>query len=207
MSRAACWKSRAMKWRLAAADPWHLGRMAASSGGGSPSGRRRADRRRCWCFRRRPSHSARPRRWRSRHFKAIASASDLTMIVFQYPLATGQGYPAETLSRLLERNSYHPRRQGLDAKRCSTRGACEGAAIAQPAGQCAVNQQRVATEFARAWCNGLLSGSGSVIADLQARRSGRSPPTTLAEARGSNDRIPSGGERCLRDPSSTCTTA
>src|SRR5436305_9261224 len=36
------------------------------------------------------------------HFKAIASASDLPLIVFQYPLATGQGYPAETLSRLLD---------------------------------------------------------------------------------------------------------
>src|SRR3954453_22813575 len=36
------------------------------------------------------------------HFKAIASASDLPMIVFQYPLVTGQGYPAETLNRLLD---------------------------------------------------------------------------------------------------------
>src|SRR6476646_4084014 len=34
------------------------------------------------------------------HFKTIASASDLPLIVFQYPLATGQGYPAETLARL-----------------------------------------------------------------------------------------------------------
>src|ERR1700709_1361411 len=33
------------------------------------------------------------------HFKAIASASDLPLIVFQYPLATGQGYPAATLTR------------------------------------------------------------------------------------------------------------
>src|SRR5882672_164210 len=35
------------------------------------------------------------------HFKAIADASDLPIIVFQYPLATGQGYPAATLERLL----------------------------------------------------------------------------------------------------------
>src|SRR6201996_8405197 len=35
------------------------------------------------------------------HFKTIASATDLPLIVFQYPLATGQGYPQSTLDRLL----------------------------------------------------------------------------------------------------------
>src|ERR1700740_895686 len=33
------------------------------------------------------------------HFKRIADASDLPIIVFQYPLATGQGYPAATPER------------------------------------------------------------------------------------------------------------
>src|SRR5881227_631614 len=36
------------------------------------------------------------------HFKHIADATDLPLIVFQYPLATGQGYPKETLLRLCE---------------------------------------------------------------------------------------------------------
>src|ERR1700759_1815096 len=36
------------------------------------------------------------------HFKAIAEASDLPLIVFQYALASGQGYPAATLERLFE---------------------------------------------------------------------------------------------------------
>src|SRR3954447_8630450 len=36
------------------------------------------------------------------HFKTIAAASDLPLIVFQYPLATGQGYPTDTLTRLLD---------------------------------------------------------------------------------------------------------
>src|SRR5215831_16828113 len=31
------------------------------------------------------------------HFKRIADATDLPLIVFQYPLATGQGYPGDTL--------------------------------------------------------------------------------------------------------------
>jgi hypothetical protein len=34
------------------------------------------------------------------HFKRIADATDLPLIVFQYPLATGQGYPKDTLLKL-----------------------------------------------------------------------------------------------------------
>ena len=36
------------------------------------------------------------------HFRRIADATDLPLIVFQYPLATGQGYPKETLLKLCE---------------------------------------------------------------------------------------------------------
>src|SRR5262245_60285315 len=36
------------------------------------------------------------------HFKRIAEASDLPIIVFQYPLSTGQGYPRDTLLKLAE---------------------------------------------------------------------------------------------------------
>src|SRR6266849_3609104 len=36
------------------------------------------------------------------YFKRIADASDLPIIVFQYPLATGQGYPRDTLLRLCD---------------------------------------------------------------------------------------------------------
>src|ERR1700733_11795455 len=36
------------------------------------------------------------------HFKRIACASSLPIIVFQYPLATGQGYPRDTLLEMCE---------------------------------------------------------------------------------------------------------
>src|ERR1700757_5044439 len=36
------------------------------------------------------------------HFKRIADATSLPLIVFQYPLATGQGYPRETLLQMIE---------------------------------------------------------------------------------------------------------
>src|SRR5215469_4050377 len=36
------------------------------------------------------------------HFTRIADTSDLPIIVFQYPLATGQGYPRDTLIKMCE---------------------------------------------------------------------------------------------------------
>src|SRR3979490_2258948 len=36
------------------------------------------------------------------HFKPIADATALPLIVFQYPLSTGQGYPKDTLLKLVE---------------------------------------------------------------------------------------------------------
>src|SRR5215510_13924737 len=36
------------------------------------------------------------------HFKRIAGETDLPLIVFQYPLAGGQGYPLATLLKILE---------------------------------------------------------------------------------------------------------
>ena len=36
------------------------------------------------------------------HFKRIADATSLPIIAFQYPLATGQGYPRDTLLKMIE---------------------------------------------------------------------------------------------------------
>lgn len=123
------------------------------------------------------------------HFRRIADASDLPIIVFQYPLATGQGYPRDTLLRMIE-------------KVPSIR------AIKDWAGNVPQHEMhiRLLQSLPRpvnvltthsAWlfsslvlgCNGLLSGSGSVIADLQARLFRAIGANDLAEARRLNDRI------------------
>src|SRR5215470_2488384 len=102
------------------------------------------------------------------HFKRIADATSLPLIVFQYPLATGQGYPRDTLLQMIE---------AVPTIR----------AIKDWAGNVQEHEMHVRTLQAlkrpvsvltthSAWllsslvlgCNGLLSGSGSVIADLQA---------------------------------------
>ncbi len=123
------------------------------------------------------------------HFKRIADAADLPIIVFQYPLATGQGYPRDTLLKMCEQVP-------------SIR------AIKDWAGNVPQHEMhiRVLQSLPRpmnvltthsAWlfsslvlgCNGLLSGSGSVIADLQAQLFRAVQENDLAEARRLNDRI------------------
>ena len=123
------------------------------------------------------------------HFKRIADATDLPIIVFQYPLATGQGYPRETLLRLCEEVP-------------SIR------AIKDWAGNVAQHEWHVRTlqslprpvnvlSTHSAWllsslvlgCNGLLSGSGSVIPDLQANLFRAVQKNDLAAAQRINDRI------------------
>jgi 4-hydroxy-tetrahydrodipicolinate synthase len=123
------------------------------------------------------------------HFKRIADASDLPIIVFQYPLATGQGYPRETLLKMCEQVP-------------SIR------AIKDWAGNVPQHEMQIRTLQSlprpvnvltthSAWlfsslvlgCNGLLSGSGSVIADLQAQLFRAVQRNDLAAAKALNDRI------------------
>ena len=123
------------------------------------------------------------------HFKRIADASDLPIIVFQYPLATGQGYPRETLLRL--------------AQEVPTIAAIKDWAGEVPQHEMHIRllqnlprRVNVLTTHS-AWlfsslvlgCNGLLSGSGSVIADLQAALFEAVQRNDLAAARALNDRI------------------
>ena len=123
------------------------------------------------------------------HFKRIADATDLPIIVFQYPLATGQGYPRDTLLKMCEQVP-------------SIR------AIKDWAGNVPQHEMQIRTLQSlprpvnvltthSAWlfsslvlgCNGLLSGSGSVIADLQAQLYRAVQRNDLAAAKALNDRI------------------
>src|SRR6201998_2658848 len=123
------------------------------------------------------------------HFKRIADATDLPLIVFQYPLATGQGYPRDTLIKMVDEVP-------------SIR------AIKDWAGNVPQHEMHVRTlqtlphpvnvlTTHSAWllsslvlgCNGLLSGSGSVIPGLHAQLFAAVQDNDLARARRLNDRI------------------
>ena len=123
------------------------------------------------------------------HFKRIADASDLPIIAFQYPLATGQGYPNETLLRMCEEVP-------------SIRGIKDWAGTVQqhewhvrtlqslprPVNVLSTQSSWLMSSLVLG-CKGLLSGSGSVIADLQAKLFRAVQGNDLAEARKVNDRI------------------
>jgi 4-hydroxy-tetrahydrodipicolinate synthase len=124
------------------------------------------------------------------HFKAIADASDLPIICFQYPLASGLGYPVDTVLRLID---------AVPTVR-AIKDWCNN--VAQHERQIRLLQNlaprpvHVLTTHS-SWllsslvlgCNGLLSGSGSVIADLQAALWHAVQAGDLARARATNDRI------------------
>ncbi len=57
------------------------------------------------------------------HFKRIADATDLPIILFQYPASTGLGYPFDTLMRLDRGGADDPRGQGLVRRSDAARAA------------------------------------------------------------------------------------
>jgi 4-hydroxy-tetrahydrodipicolinate synthase len=123
------------------------------------------------------------------HFKRIADASELPIIVFQYPLATGQGYPLDTLRLLAEEV---PTIRAIKDWSGNVQLHERQVRILQSLPRC-VNVLSTHS----AWllsslvlgCNGLLSGSGSVIPDLQANLFRAVQANDLEEARRINDAI------------------
>jgi 4-hydroxy-tetrahydrodipicolinate synthase len=123
------------------------------------------------------------------HFKTIADATDLPMIVFQYPLATGQGYPAATLERLFEEvPTIRAIKDWTSVVQQHERQIRELQGRKRPINVLSTNSAWLLSSLVLG-CNGLLSGSGSVIADLQARLFRAVKANDLAEARRLNDRI------------------
>src|SRR5690349_70627 len=123
------------------------------------------------------------------HFKTISDACDLPIIVFQYPLATGQGYPMATLERLFDEvpsiraiKDWTP----LVPQHESHIRALQSRK--RPINVLSTNSAWLLSSLVLG-CNGLLSGSGSVIADYQARLLRAVQANDLTEARRINDLI------------------
>ena len=134
------------------------------------------------------------------HFRRIAGVTDLPLIAFQYPAGGGQGYPLPTLIEMVE---------AVPTLR-AIKDWCGNAQLQDRqirALQTRTPPVSVLTTHS-AWlfsslvlgCNGLLSGSGSVIADLQARLFRAVQAKDLAEARRIHDRIYQTAEVFYADP-------
>src|SRR5262249_13480767 len=123
------------------------------------------------------------------HFKRIADATDLPLIVFQYPLATGQGYPRDTLLKMVDEvpsiRAIKDWAGNVPQHEMHIRTL---QSLPRPVNVLASHSAWLLSSLVRG-CNGLLSGSGSVIADLQAQLFHAVKANDLAEARRLNDRI------------------
>ena len=123
------------------------------------------------------------------HFRTIAEATDLPLIAFQYPMASGLGYPFDTLIRLLDEVASI-----VAIKDWSNDGALHERHIRVLQGR--DRPVSVLTTHS-AWlmasltlgCQGLLSGAGSVIADLQVALFEAVQAKDLGRAQQVNDRI------------------
>ena len=134
------------------------------------------------------------------HFKRIADASDLPLIVFQYPLAGGQGYPTSTLLKILDEVP------GV----CAIKDWCANPQLHErhvrllqsrtpPVNVLTTHSSWLFSSLVLG-CNGLLSGSGSVIADLQAKLFRAVQNNDLKKAREMHQRITPTAEVFYREP-------
>ena len=123
------------------------------------------------------------------HFKHIADASDLPIICFQYPLANGLGYPVETLMKLIEAvPSVRAIKDWCNNVVQHERQVRLLQSLPKPVNVLSTHSSWLFSSLVLG-CNGLLSGSGSVIADLQAALFQAVRANDLARARQLNDRI------------------
>jgi 4-hydroxy-tetrahydrodipicolinate synthase len=123
------------------------------------------------------------------HFKRIADASDLPIIAFQYPLATGQGYPSETLLRMCEEvPSIRAIKDWAGTVQQHEWHVRTLQSLPRPVNVLSTQSSWLMSSLVLG-CKGLLSGSGSVIADLQAKLFRAVQGNDLREARALNDRI------------------
>jgi 4-hydroxy-tetrahydrodipicolinate synthase len=123
------------------------------------------------------------------HFKRIADACDLPLIAFQYPLATGQGYPKDTLLRLCNEvptiRAIKDWSNNVPQHEWHVRTL---QSLPRPVTVLSTHSAWLMSSLVLG-CGGLLSGSGSVIHDLQARLFHAVQANDLAEAKRLNDAI------------------
>jgi 4-hydroxy-tetrahydrodipicolinate synthase len=123
------------------------------------------------------------------HFKRIADATPLPLIAFQYPLATGQFYPLPTLLRLAEEvptvRAIKDWSGNVTQHEVHVRTL---QSLPRPVNVLTTHSSWLYSSLVLG-CNGLLSGSGSVIADLQSALFRAVKSDDMAQARRLNERI------------------
>ena len=123
------------------------------------------------------------------HFKRIADATDLPIILFQYPMASGLGYPFETLLRLFEEvPTIKAIKDWAGDPMLHERHTREFQSLSRPITVLTTHSAWLMGSLVMG-AQGLLSGAGSVIPDLQVELFEAVQRKDLGLAQKINDRI------------------
>jgi 4-hydroxy-tetrahydrodipicolinate synthase len=124
------------------------------------------------------------------HFQRVADAAgDIPIIAFNYPLATSQGYTTEMIVRLgAAVPSVRAIKDWSNVPAQHERNIRELQALPRPINVLSTHSAWLYASLVLG-CKGLLSGSGSVIPDLQSQLFAAVQRNDMAEARRINDRI------------------
>ena len=123
------------------------------------------------------------------HFRRVADAADVPIIAFQYPITGGQGYPLATLERIVEAvPQVRAIKDWCASPQLHERQIRTLQSLNPPVNVLTTHSSWLMSSLALG-ANGLLSGSGSVIADLQSKLFRALRANDLAEAKRINDRI------------------
>ena len=123
------------------------------------------------------------------HFKTIADATDLPLILFQYPFAIGYGYPLDTILKIADQvPTLAAIKDGCYDVMAHERHIRVLQNLTRPVNVLTTHSPWLMASLSMG-CNGLLSGSGSVIADLHVALWRAVQAKDLTRAQKINDRI------------------
>jgi 4-hydroxy-tetrahydrodipicolinate synthase len=123
------------------------------------------------------------------HFRRIAGATDLPIICFQYPMASNLGYPFETLLRLFDAvPTIKAIKDWSNDTMLHEKHIRTFQNLPRPVNVLTTHSSWLMASLTLG-ANGLLSGAGSVIADLQVALFRAVKAGELKKAQAINDRI------------------
>lgn len=123
------------------------------------------------------------------HFRTIADATDLPIILFQYPAASGLGYPFDTLMRLVETiPNIRAIKDWCADPMLHERHIRTLQSLPRPVTVLTTHSAWLMSSLTMG-ANGLLSGAGSVVADLQVALFEAVKAKDLGRAQKINDRL------------------
>ncbi len=123
------------------------------------------------------------------HFQHICDATDLPLICFQYPAATGLGYPFDTLLQLFDKvQTIRAIKDWSNDAMLHEKHIRTFQNLSRPINVLTTHSSWLMASLAMG-ANGLLSGAGSVIVDLQVALFRAIKAQDLKAAQAINDRI------------------